>query len=71
MAQQQEETRDFAAVLVELSHGATVVELSESLKELVAKVSETGKSGRMVVADVVARLGTLGLAPAVSFGVPV
>ena len=56
MAQQQEETREG-----DLRMSLHVIRAADALRTAFDEV----------VADVVARLGTLGLAPAVSFGVPV
>ena len=41
------EPRDFAAFLVETSAGRTHAELSEALRDLVAKVVDTGKAGTL------------------------
>ena len=49
-----EEPRDFAAFLVEQSQGRTHAELSEGLRDLVARVIDTGKKGSITLTVAVA-----------------
>ena len=44
-----DEPRDFAAFLVEQSQGRTHAELSEGLRDLVARVIDTGKKGSITL----------------------
>ena len=49
-----DEPRDFAAFLVEQSQGRTHAELSEGLRDLVARVIDTGKKGSITLTVAVA-----------------
>ena len=49
-----DEPRDFAAFLVEQSQGRTHAELSEGLRDLVARVIDTGKKGSITLTVTVA-----------------
>lgn len=50
----QQEPRDFAAFLVEQSQGRTHAELSAGLRDLVARVIDTGKKGSITLTVTVA-----------------
>ncbi len=49
MPDQQEQPRDFAAVLLELSRGRTITELTDGLAAVVRSVQDTGNKGSLTL----------------------